>query len=88
VVKVELPNREFAVTRLDRALLEEIADRTGGTYREPGLAGAIAEEIARKRERLVIPGVSKPLWDRWWTLLGLTALFTIEWIIRKRSWMA
>jgi hypothetical protein len=48
-IQVQLPDRELARPRLDRPLLEQLADRTGGTARFPTAGGwsvAEATELA------------------------------------------
>ena len=47
------------------------------------LAGAIEELPARPRER-VLERRERPLWDRWWVLVGIVALLALEWALRKR----
>jgi hypothetical protein len=83
-------NVEFLDTRMNKHLLEQLADRTGGRYHASDALENIASEIA------ALPGfkphemtLSKDieLWNSKW-MLGVIVLFLgIEWLLRKRSGM-
>ncbi|MHC4223221.1 MAG: VWA domain-containing protein [Planctomycetota bacterium] len=80
------PDREMGDVRTDRALLMQLAARTGGV-------GVGLEEFHRvleprlippSRERVVTQGRPVPLWDTWTTIIVILALLCAEWILRKK----
>ena len=78
---------EFRRLEANRALLEEIAQRTGGRVLE-------ADELpsfAGKLPRMEMPEMrtwSRSLWHTPWVFLLVLACFAGEWIARRRSGMA
>ena len=73
---------ELTQTDPDRALLKTLAELSRGRYYEPGDARQIARDIVIENKKHTWIE-KKAVWDRWWVLLGLFGLFTLEWIIRK-----
>lgn len=83
-VQIEAPRVEFADPRLNRALLLDMAERSGGTYVPLADIFQIVEKIPDRRETVVVRETPKPLWDTSRVLFLLVALLTVEWAIRKR----
>jgi len=81
---------EFLDTRMNAALLRQLAARTGGRYYRPdelnGLSSALSTlpSFAAREVREV---TTLELWN-WRVMLGIIVfLFGVEWLIRKRSGM-
>jgi len=81
---------EFLDTRMNVALLRQLAARTGGRYYRPdelnGLSSALSTlpSFAAREVREV---TTLELWN-WRVMLGIIVfLFGVEWLIRKRSGM-
>ena len=83
-------NIEFQNTRTNALLLRQIAQRTGGSYLEPDqvdrLPGAI-RSLASAQPREVVHASEYELWNIQWSLLVIVLLFSLEWLLRKRSGM-
>ena len=69
-------------TQCNRALLEQVAQMTGGQVIPPTAIGEVLELVSFTPE--VIENVERtPLWNRWSNLfIVLGCLFT-EWVVRK-----
>lgn len=81
-------NVEFTQTRMNKALLEQIAYRTGGTYYDLANAESIAADL-RSGVKLIpqdaIRASETELWN-WKYMAGIMILlFAAEWFLRKRS---
>lgn len=83
-ITAEVPRVEYADTRLDRAMLENLAQRTGGAYLEIDEVGGLAERIPDRLEVITIKGAPVELWDTPQLVVILVILLTIEWAVRKR----
>jgi hypothetical protein len=81
---VEMPRVEFADPRLNRPLLQELCERTGGRYFEITTAQALPASIPNRQETVAIPARPIDLWDTDRLLIALVVLLTIEWAMRKR----
>jgi len=86
-VTVEIPQVEFADTRLNRSLLQQLAERTGGTYLAIDQTHVLDDLIPPRSETLIIRGKPIELWDNWPLMVVLIALLTVEWALRKRMRM-
>lgn len=83
-VAVRAVGPELADAWVRPALLEEIAEATGGrSFRLPQaglpdipLLDPPVVEVGRSRD--------EPLWDRWYYLAALVALMGAEWVLRRR----
>jgi len=81
---VESYSAEYADIRENKALLEGIAAMSGGEYLEES-------RLTQRLSSLELPNINKKVraeWDlrhRWWLLLIIVLLLSLEWIIRKRS---
>ena len=82
-VTVETPRVEFADPRLNRALLADLAARSGGRYFELDTADAIPALVPDRRETVVVREKPRDLWDTWRLLALVAALLTAEWAVRK-----
>lgn len=83
-------NLEFQETRMNIALLRQLAERTGGVFLPSADAGRLKEEILRgpeMRSREVITGTSIELWNWQYTLAVIIVLLSLEWFLRKRLGM-
>lgn len=81
------PEHELAPGAMNETALRQLAEASGGKfYREEDLHKLAAEvqaqpvEYSQRREVL--------LWDKWYVLLLLVGLFTVEWLVRKFSNMS
>ena len=86
-VFVQIPNREMAESSQDRALLEQIAERSkGGRYVFLADADELADDLGGRRPyETEVDRSTRPLWDNIWTLLVLLGVLAAEWILRKRA---
>jgi len=82
--EVELPRVEFEDTRLNKALLVDLATRSGGKYFEIDQVGDIPALVPDRQETIVVAGKPAELWDSSRLLILLVVLLTVEWGVRKR----
>lgn len=83
-------NVEFIETRLNRSLLDGLAERTGGAVLSAGdLASleALVRSSPEFRETDVVRRSDLDLWSHPWALALLVLLLSFEWFLRKRSGM-
>ncbi|QDU96453.1 vWA domain-containing protein [Lignipirellula cremea] len=80
---VELPGLETNAVWLNRPLLEEIADVSGGAYYQLDQLQELAAEIPDATEKIAVPGKPLGLWNNWLTLALAAVLLTAEWGVRK-----
>ncbi|MFO8012869.1 MAG: VWA domain-containing protein [Phycisphaerae bacterium] len=83
-VTVEPPRVEFRDPRLNRALLVDLARRSGGRYYEIDEADRIAGDLPDRQETIIVREPPRTLWDTWRLLALLVGLLTVEWAVRKR----
>ncbi len=83
-VTVEAPRLEFADPRLNKALLAEIAARTGGRYVELDTIDKAVAALPRRTETVVVRDRPRALWDTSRLLVLLVGLLAVEWAVRKR----
>ncbi len=83
---VERHSIESVDLRADKALLYEIARRSGGEYRSLGQWRDLLALLPLQK-RLVKEEESLPLWGPTWPLVLVLALLGIEWGLRKRHGM-
>ena len=86
-VRVRLPNLEFTDTRLDAALLGDVAEAAGGRLVPINELDTLPKAIPARRQTLKISGNPVTLWDTRLTLVVLIALLGAEWFFRKRCRM-
>ena len=97
-IQVQLPDRELENPRLDRAVLAQLANDTGGTARflaDGGSSGEIADAIAAalpdRSRREYETGAADPAFKRWLNaaLLAVGAgCLCLEWIVRRLARLA
>jgi hypothetical protein len=73
---------EFARVEPNRALLEKIAERTGGEVIELDQLDAFSEQLPHKNVPLSEP-IMRPLWHRGWLFMLAVACFCGEWGLRR-----
>jgi hypothetical protein len=81
---VSLPSAESDRTWLDKPLLVELADASGGQYFDPDQLDRLPRAIPGRKRILDVQGKPIPLWDTNRVLLLLAGLLTFEWAFRKR----
>lgn len=83
-------NAEFIETRMNRNLLRQLAERSGGKYFDADEWGQLREEI--KSLPKFLPETKReearfPLWNLPWVYAAIVLLLAVEWFIRKRTGM-
>jgi hypothetical protein len=81
--RVDFPSAEANRQWMNRPLLEELANLSGGRYFDIADAMKLPEAIPDRSERLASRGAPRPLWDRGGVLVVLVALLGSEWLMRK-----
>jgi hypothetical protein len=81
---VELPSVETSQVWLDRPLLKDLAELSGGKYFEVSELKELAAAIPNKSETIEVRDKPDPLWDVRGMLFGLVALLGVEWFLRKQ----
>ncbi|MCA8943536.1 MAG: hypothetical protein KDB80_13310 [Planctomycetes bacterium] len=86
-VFVQIPDREQADSSQDVATLEQIAAATaGGEYRFLADASELVDALGERRPfENEIDRSLRPIWDSFWSLLGLLVVLGAEWLLRKRA---
>ena len=80
---VDPPALEFQDSKLDEAVLNGLANTTGGSYSTLAAFASVPERIVDERQTIVTSDDPIPLWDNPLCLGLLVALLTLEWILRK-----
>lgn len=83
-------NVEFLETRMNKPLLEQIADRTGGAYADAAEVAQIGEHFRagpKLSSKVIIQTSEIELWNWRYVAAVLILLFAIEWFLRKRNGM-
>ena len=85
IVTIESPdNLELLDTRCNRALLEQVAELTGGQVIPPTALpevfqlASLSPEVSETVQR-------SPLWNRWLNLWIVVGCLFVEWVVRKRK---
>ena len=82
-VLVRFPEQEKTGAPVDRAYLQRLAEETGGRYSSWEERESLWKNIEfPTTERTVT--TEHPLWNRWWLLVLLLILFSVEWTLRRR----
>jgi hypothetical protein len=81
---VELPSVETSQVWLDKPLLKDLAELSGGKYFEVNQLQELAAAIPDKSETIEVRDKPDPLWDIRGMLIGLVALLGCEWLLRKQ----
>jgi hypothetical protein len=83
-------NVEFLDTRMNKLLLQQLADRTEGKYYDADDLRSLPIDIASRpnfRPRELTHTREFELWNDRWTLAVIVLLLAAEWFLRKRSGM-
>lgn len=78
---------EFRALSPDKALLQRIADKTGGSVLEWDALSKISETIS-KQQTPITEIWSYPLWHNGWLFLGALCCFLAEWGLRRKKGLA
>jgi hypothetical protein len=81
---VSLPRVELTRTWLDKPLLVELAEASGGRYFEVDQLERLPQHVPDRRRVLDVQSKPIPIWDTSRLLLLLAGLLTVEWAVRKR----
>ncbi len=81
---VSSPSVESARTWLDKPLLVELAEASGGRYFDVDQLDQLPAAVPDRRRTLDVQSKPIPLWDTSRVLLLLVGLLTVEWALRKR----
>jgi hypothetical protein len=88
-LRVTQPVVEFADTTPDRALLEKLAEATGGVLLEPAVLGRLTEVInLQPRELMIQPNAAvdaEPAWNHWYLILAFVGVMGTEWLVRRMN---
>ncbi len=80
------PDDELSPGNLNEKALKSIAEQSGGKYYRESDLKDLAKNISGKTVNLNPPPRKEVLlWTRWYVLIGIVALLTVEWLIRKFS---
>jgi hypothetical protein len=77
---------EFANTSQDVEFLRELAERTGGSYAVPAAAAALARELPRSPQPLLLHSEIE-VWNSAWMFVAFVVFLAAEWLLRKRRGM-
>jgi uncharacterized membrane protein len=80
------PKFELGETAMNEPLLRELAAASGGAFFREEDLDKLPETIARKTERVRSP-LEVELWASPLYFLGLLGVVTVEWVLRKRSFL-
>ncbi|MCI0360268.1 MAG: hypothetical protein L0211_17465, partial [Planctomycetaceae bacterium] len=81
---VDLPSVETNQLWLNKPLLMDLANLSGGKYFDVDQLDLLAAAVPDKSEIVEVRSKPDPLWDVRGMLLGLVALLGCEWFLRKR----
>ena len=81
---VTLPTIETEQTWLNKPLLRELADASGGNYFALHELDDLAEAVPERKQTMATVGRPIPLWDNSRVLWILVLLLGCEWAVRKR----
>lgn len=81
---VELPSIETNQVWLNKPLLIDLANLSGGKYFEVSQLDQLAAAVPDKTEIVVSRSKPDPLWDVRGVLVMLVGLLSVEWLVRKR----
>lgn len=81
--RVVVPQLEYAEPTMDRARLQRIAERSGGSYHEIHEVQSVAAAIEPLERETLLSSEQRPLWDHYGWLLLVVLFLTVEWVLRK-----
>ncbi len=85
-VTVETYSIEFANSSQDVDFLREVAAQTGGRYATPAEVGALARELPRNPQPVLLHSEIE-VWNSAWLFMAFVVLLGTEWLLRKRRGM-
>ena len=77
-------NMELANLTMNRALLESMANNSGGRFLREEQAAAELPNLLQSLDRKQTITKETILWSSWWWFGAVIVLLTIEWLLRKR----
>jgi hypothetical protein len=83
-------NAEFLETRMNKSLLQQIAEETGGRYFDSDNINSLADDLAaipNFKSRDVSTSADIEIWNSRWMLACVIFIFAVEWFMRKRNGM-
>jgi hypothetical protein len=83
-------NAEFLETRMNKPLLQQIAEHTGGRYYDNDNLSSLTEDVTKMsnfKPRDVSTSAKLEIWNSRWMLALVVFLFALEWFLRKRNGM-
>ncbi len=83
-VVVEEYQLEFAQSNQDKAMLEGIADVSGGKY-FPADSSVALSNVIKIPNKMRTWTTERELWSEWWLLVIIVFALATEWILRKRA---
>ena len=87
---VEATNFELSNLQMNKNLLMKLSEQTGGKFYTSNNVSNIFNDIYKLKNfkpQTKIYRAEYTLWDKFWLLIPVILLFSIEWFIRKRSSM-
>jgi hypothetical protein len=78
---------EFISLTADTRIPEQMAKMSGGRVVTPSQVLSLADAFG-EGNRTITERVERNLWDSWWLFTLITALLTIEWLLRKKGGLA
>jgi hypothetical protein len=81
---VVLPSVETNQVWLDKPLLKELAETSGGKYFDIDQLDELAAAVPDKTRQIEVREKPDPLWDVRGMLFCLVGLLGVEWLVRKR----
>jgi uncharacterized membrane protein len=81
---VHSSSQELLNTGTNTEVLRDLAEASGGTYRDVGKAAELANEIPRK-ERHTVQNQHIPYWNAPVLFLAFIGFISAEWLIRRRN---
>ncbi len=83
-IQVVRPNIEVLDPQLNRDAIMALLERAPeGGYYEIDALDELADAIPDRHEVTTVKSRPLPLWDRWWSLVWLIGLLSVEWFVRK-----
>lgn len=83
-------NAEFLETKMNKQMMQSLANRTGGRYYDAGSIDRLPADIKSLpnfQERELRSATDIELWNLAWTLGLALSIFSLEWFLRKRNGM-
>ncbi len=81
--RVVVPQKERRDIRLDREAARKVAQQTGGAYYRVVDVDRIPGNVVQVSQELSMAASRHPIWSRWWVLVVLAGLASLEWGLRK-----